>query len=87
MASVMMDFYEQLGITDRRCSQDEIRAAYKKTALKWHPGTFFFFFFSFFERDMGFCTTLMKKNTLKYLLRFQIETRTMLKWPQKGSKK
>jgi len=30
------DLYEELGL-QRNCSNDEIRAAYKKLALKWHP--------------------------------------------------
>ena len=33
----MRDFYEVLGITDRRCSEDDIKKAYKKAAMKWHP--------------------------------------------------
>ena len=35
--AALRDFYEVLGITDRRCSEDEVKAAYKKAALKWHP--------------------------------------------------
>ena len=31
-------FYESLDIEDRRCTQDDIKKAYKKAALKWHPG-------------------------------------------------
>lgn len=30
-------FYEVLDL-DRKCTTDEVRAAYKKGALKWHPG-------------------------------------------------
>ena len=33
----MRDLYETLGIEDRRCSQEEVKKAYKKAALKWHP--------------------------------------------------
>lgn len=33
----MRDFYETLGITDRRCAAEDIKKAYKKTAMRWHP--------------------------------------------------
>jgi len=32
----MADFYEVLGIT-RTSTDDEIRKAYRKLAIKWHP--------------------------------------------------
>jgi DnaJ family protein C protein 17 len=31
------DFYELLGITFENCSEQELRRAYRKTALKYHP--------------------------------------------------
>jgi DnaJ family protein A protein 5 len=37
MATRLRDFYDVLEITDRRCSEEEVKAAYKKAALKWHP--------------------------------------------------
>ena len=35
--SRMRDFYEVLDITDRRCADEDIKKAYKKMAMKWHP--------------------------------------------------
>jgi DnaJ family protein C protein 17 len=32
-----VDFYELLGITFENCSESELRRAYRKTALKYHP--------------------------------------------------
>jgi len=32
-----VDFYELLGITFEQCSESELRRAYRKTALKYHP--------------------------------------------------
>lgn len=32
-----VDFYELLGITSETCSESELRRAYRKTALKYHP--------------------------------------------------
>jgi DnaJ family protein C protein 17 len=32
-----VDFYELLGITFETCSESELRRAYRKTALKYHP--------------------------------------------------
>ncbi|CZR57303.1 related to pre-mRNA-splicing factor cwc23 [Phialocephala subalpina] len=32
-----IDFYELLGITFENCSESELRRAYRKTALKYHP--------------------------------------------------
>jgi DnaJ homolog subfamily B member 12 len=31
------DYYEILGLTKGRCTDDEIKKAYKKTSLKVHP--------------------------------------------------
>lgn len=36
-AAARKDYYKILGITDRNCSYDDIKKAYKKSALKWHP--------------------------------------------------
>lgn len=32
-----VDFYELMGITFEQCSESELRRAYRKTALKYHP--------------------------------------------------
>ncbi|RDW88744.1 pre-mRNA-splicing factor cwc23 [Coleophoma cylindrospora] len=32
-----VDFYQLLGITFEKCSESELRRAYRKTALKYHP--------------------------------------------------
>ncbi|EHK99384.1 putative Pre-mRNA-splicing factor cwc23 [Glarea lozoyensis 74030] len=32
-----VDFYELLGLTFEQCSESELRRAYRKTALKYHP--------------------------------------------------
>ena len=31
------DYYKILGLKDPKCSEAEIRRAYKKLSLKWHP--------------------------------------------------
>ncbi len=36
--STQKDFYEILGVK-REASVDEIKASYRQSALKWHPGS------------------------------------------------
>jgi len=36
-AAARKDYYKILGITDKNCSYADIKKAYKKSALKWHP--------------------------------------------------
>jgi preprotein translocase subunit Sec63 len=36
------DYYKILGITDKTCTDHQIRKAYKKAALQWHPGKIYF---------------------------------------------
>jgi curved DNA-binding protein CbpA len=38
MALNSIDYYELLGVEDTKADLSEIRKAYRKTALVWHPG-------------------------------------------------
>lgn len=57
----VIDPYEVLGL-ERNATPDQIKQAYRKAALKHHPGTAFYPAFSFALR-MSFCMMQSAKET------------------------